>query len=98
MSFDIGYNVFNTLEAIFWLISALILFVRIRYIPLAYRRNTLWGGLFFTLFGLSDIAEIIIGGIFAPNQLWLFAIKAGCVLAFIVLFIRYVQIRKREGV
>ena len=98
MSFDIGYSLFNTLEAIFWAVIGLILFIRISYIPVPFKKNTLWGGIFFLLFGISDIAEIMIGGIFEPHQYWLLAIKVVCVIAFVVLFVRYVKIRKEVGI
>lgn len=98
MSFDIGYNLFNTLEAIFWMVIGLVLFLRVSYISAPFKKNTLWGAVVFTLFGISDVAEIVIGGIFEPHQYWLLAIKVVCVVAFIVLFVRYVHIRKQLGI
>lgn len=95
MSFQIGYDVFNSLEALLWISIALILFFRVSHIPIQLRNNTLWGGVFFAVFGLSDFAEIAIGGIFASNQYWLFAIKIICVIAFVILFVRYTRLRKR---
>ncbi len=95
MNFEIGYNLFNSLEAIFWIVIAVILFVRVRYIADAFRQNTLYGGIVFFVFGVSDIFEIMIGGIFEPQQYWLLALKVICVLALIGLFIKYIYIRKK---
>ena len=97
MKFEIYYNLFNSLEALLWLFIALVLFLRVSHIPISYKNNTLWGGMFFAIFGLSDIAEIVIGGIFAPNQYWLLAIKVICVITFVSLFVNYVRIRKKVG-
>lgn len=95
MSFHIGYNLFNGIEAFLWLAISLVLFLRIAYIPIPFKNNTKWGGVFFALFGLSDIAEIIIGGIFEPHQYWLLTIKVVCVIALVSLLIRYFRIKNR---
>ncbi len=93
MTFQISYNIFNILEALLWLSIALVLFIRVSHIPTSYRNNTLWGGIVFAVFGLSDIAEIVIGGILASNQYWLLAIKVICVIALVILFVNYARIR-----
>ena len=98
MNFLDSYILFNSLEALLWILIAIILFIRIFYISQPFKHNTLLGSITFAIFGLSDVAEIIIGGIFAPDQYWLLALKSVCVVTFIVLFVRYVKIRKSVGI
>src|SRR5688572_4307251 len=94
MDVDISYNLFNKLEALFWMVLGIILFVRLLYVPKAFKENTVYAGIVFCIFGVSDILEILIGGIFEPDQYWLLAIKAVCLIALVGLFINYFIIRK----
>jgi hypothetical protein len=49
----------------------------------------------FFLFGVSDVIERYTGAWWRPA--WLLALKAGCVLGFIVGFACYYRIRRRLG-
>ncbi len=96
MTFEIGYTLFNTLEALFWMLIGLILFLTVRKVRASLRGTAKWGSWVFVIFGFSDLLEIYIGGFLEPHQRWLFVLKIVCVVALITLLIQYLRIRATE--
>lgn len=81
-----SFEVFNVIEAIFWLGCALISLGTMRMVRILPR--TFWSllALVFFLFGVSDMAEVVYGESFLlPGGKWLLIWKGACVAGLVVL-------------
>lgn len=84
------HAVFNYGEAGLWFTIALVLAVRLRM-----KRPWRWLlPLSFALFGVSDLIEVQTGAWWEPW--WLFVLKAGCVLVFLLAFRELRRQEKRK--
>lgn len=84
----------NLVEAVLWVIVSVILLAKTFRSERPLRR--VFGGLTigFFIFAISDLIESRTGAWWRPW--WLFVIKAGCVLSFILGFREYYRIKKRS--
>jgi hypothetical protein len=78
--------IFNSGEAVFWMIAGVVVFRSSRLSP-EYRRLGLIASVWFVLFGISDIFEVFTGAWYRP--LSLLAFKATCVTALITCGVIY---------
>ena len=72
----IGVQIFNALEALFWLVLAALAATKARQVRGFTPRRQLAMAVFLAAFGISDIWEIFSGGWWTPPALFVF--KAIC--------------------
>lgn len=80
------YALFNFLEAGLWFLFSFIFIIKSRHDKI---NKNIFVGLYITLFffGVSDIIEVQTGAWWKP--VWLFLLKAACVVSMIILFTKY---------
>lgn len=87
------YTSFNIYEALFWILLAGITFAIYEAIHW-HARPVFWeAALWFLLFGISDIVEVMMGGLFMPKLWWLIAWKGVCIMGIFHVIYRYLQLR-----
>jgi hypothetical protein len=85
-----GLAIFNSLEAVFWMIVGVLVFRKSR-LSGRYRRLGSIASVWFVLFGFSDVWEVFSGAWWRP---WpLFALKASCIAALVVCGFVYRKIK-----
>ena len=83
--------IFNSLEAIFWMVLGIVVFWKSRTIRQDSRLGSYAAGWFF-LFGISDVFEAMTGAWWRP---WpLLVLKATCILALLTCGVLY---QRRAG-
>ena len=90
VTIDPTFVLSNRLEAGLWIVVALamtVAAVRRRHV----RRECMIGAIAFALFGISDLVETTTGAWWRPW--WLLAWKAACLVAFLWLLKRYLNLR-----
>ncbi|MEI8645395.1 hypothetical protein P4S60_07230 [Pseudoalteromonas sp. Hal040] len=87
---------FNYAESLFWFIIALCLLVHAFKLGKsdANFRTSLIASIAFVAFGVSDIIEAQTGAWWRPFSLLVF--KIGCIVAFLVCFIKYKKIESNR--
>lgn len=89
-----SFEVFNVIEAIFWLGCALVSLCAMKKVKMLSRIFWISLALAFFLFGVSDVAEVWYGGSFLlPGGEWLLVWKGLCIIGFVVLLVHYFRIR-----
>ena len=90
-AFDPHFIFWNRVEAVFWIFIALAFAIAAtqRTSP---RLDCVIAAIAFALFGVSDLVETTTGAWWRPW--WLFAWKAACVLAFLILLARHLRRRR----
>ena len=88
-----GYT-FNIAECILWIIISIILLVKSTRDARDLRRILHILSVSFFLFGISDYIEAHTGAWWTP--IWLLFLKGGCIIVFILGFVRYHKITKRS--
>ncbi len=85
---------FNFYEAIFWFLIGLSLLATalLDQSKSIYRKNLITSTLLFFAFGVSDLIEMQTGAWWRP--LGLLLLKGGCIIGFILCFIRYLKLKK----
>lgn len=78
----------NLLEAFVWFSIAAILLVKSRSARI-HARTVLVLAVSFAIFGLTDLIEIQSGAWWRPT--WLLALKALCVVSFVLCHVRYLR-------
>ncbi|MBK8267973.1 MAG: hypothetical protein IPK83_06550 [Planctomycetes bacterium] len=81
------HEIGNQVEAVLWILIGMIFLVQCFMRKPAGRVNVVGLAIAFILFGISDIVETKTGKWWDPW--WLLAWKGGCVLYFLIQFIRY---------
>ncbi len=82
----------NRIEAGFWIVTGIALLVASFRLAGVAAKEARLGALVFAIFGGSDIVEATTGAWWRPW--WLLAWKGLCLLALVVLLIRYIKRRK----
>ena len=85
---------FNYLEALFWWTVAGVILIKSRPLHGDMRRVARAATITFIVFGISDIIEAHTGAWWRP--IWLFVLKAGCVLSLVICLIKYKKIASGE--
>jgi hypothetical protein len=92
LALDPTFALSNRIEAVFWIAIAMAMIIAAMRQSGAARIDCFIAAIAFALFGLSDLVETKTGAWWRPW--WLFAWKAACVLALLVLFVRYLRRRR----
>ena len=87
------FGLTNLAEAILWLLIAFI-FAVVAFCTQGAKSNMILACIAFALFGISDLLEIGTGAWWRPSEL--LALKAGCVLVFVVLLADYYWNKHRK--
>lgn len=85
-------TIYNYIEIALWSIIGLCFLVK-AFKKSQWQNLQIITAIAFILFGISDAIEIYTGSLWEP--LWLFALKAGCVITFFAAFIAYRRMRSR---
>jgi hypothetical protein len=88
-AFDPTFVLSNQIEAVFWVVIAVAMMVAAARSRGVVRQDCVVAAIAFAVFGVSDFVETTTGGWWRPW--WLFAWKAACVLAFLVLLARHAR-------
>ena len=89
-----AFVVSNQIEAVFWMSIGLGCLTAAMLRIGAARREPLIAAGVFAVFGFSDLVEATTGAWWRPW--WLLVWKGSCVLALLILWIRYARQRKRQ--
>jgi hypothetical protein len=85
---------FNLIEAVFWIILAIVLAWHSWSSRASTKRLGMIAALALAAFAVSDIVEIQTGAWYRP--LWLLAWKAACLIILAACYVRYRQTRPTE--
>lgn len=87
------YTSFNIYEALFWILLSGITFAIYEAVHWharpVFREATIW----FLLFGISDVVEALMGGLFMPELWWLILWKIICIMGIFHVMYRYLHLR-----
>ena len=86
------YITFNIYESLFWIATSGIAFILHERAQPRARQILLHFSLITLLFGLSDIAEVLVDGLFRKDLWWLIVWKALCLLGLFVILYRYLHL------
>jgi hypothetical protein len=94
-SLDPTFVLSNRIEAGLWIGIATVLGIASAYLRGIERRDAIAAACVFAMFGLSDVVESRTGAWWRPW--WLLVWKGVCLLAFLLLLIRYVRRSRPKG-